>query len=81
MKHLLRIAGRNGAAIVISGVVVGLALPFLSDLARPYLTVAISIFTFGPFLKFDTKSFKTEAVNVRRNVLIILWATFGIPLV
>ena len=81
MKHLLRIAGRNGAAIVISGVVIGLALPFLSDLARPYLTVAIFIFTFGSFLKFETKSFKTEAANVRRNALIVLWATFGIPLV
>lgn len=80
MKQLLRIAGRNGAAIVIAGVVIGLALPFLSNLARPHLAVAIFAFTFGSFLKFDTSSFKTEAVNVRRNVLIVLWATFGIPL-
>ena len=80
MKRLLMLAGRNGAAIVIAGVVVGLGLPSLSNLARPYLAVAIFAFTFGSFLKFDAGTFKTEAVNVRRNVLIVLWATFGIPL-
>jgi bile acid:Na+ symporter, BASS family len=81
MRHLLRIAGQHGAAIVIAGVVIGLALPFLAELARPWLGVAIFIFTFGSFLKFDGKSFRNEVENVQRNVLMVLWATFGIPLV
>jgi len=81
MKHLLRTAGQHGAAIVIAGVVLGLALPFLADLARPYLAIAIFIFTFGSFLKFDGASFKHEVANVKRNALMVLWATFGIPLV
>src|SRR5580698_4376500 len=81
MKQLLRLAGKHGAAIVIAGVVIGLALPSLSELARPWLAIAIFIFTFGSFLKFDGASFKTEIANVQRNVLMVLWATFGIPIV
>src|SRR5580698_682310 len=81
MRQLLRLAGQHGAAIVIAGVVIGLVLPSLSELARPWLAVAIFIFTFGSFLKFDGDSFKTEIANVRRNILMVLWATFGIPLV
>jgi BASS family bile acid:Na+ symporter len=81
MKKVLRLAGQNGAAIVIAGVIIGLCSPLLSALARPYLAVAIFIFTFGSFLKFDSGSIGTEVANVRRNVLMILWATFGVPLI
>jgi BASS family bile acid:Na+ symporter len=81
MKQLLRAAGRHGAAIVISGVVLGLALPLLAEIARPYLAIAIFIFTFGSFLKFDSTSFKSEVANIKRNILMVLWATFGIPFV
>jgi bile acid:Na+ symporter, BASS family len=81
MKNVLRWAGQNGALVVIAGVVIGLCIPFFSDLARPYLSIAIFIFTFGSFLKFDSKSIGGEVANVTRNVLMILWATFGIPLI
>jgi bile acid:Na+ symporter, BASS family len=81
MRQLLRLAGQHGAAIVIAGVVIGLVLPSLSELARPWLAVAIFIFTFGSFLKFDGNSFNSEIANVRRNILMVLWATFGIPLI
>lgn len=81
MRQLLRLAGQHGAAIVIAGVLIGLAVPVLSNAARPWLAVAIFIFTFGSFLKFDATSFKAEVANVKRNTLMILWATFGMPLV
>jgi bile acid:Na+ symporter, BASS family len=81
MKSALRWAGQNGALVVIAGVVLGLGVPMLSDLARPYLAVAIFIFTFGSFLKFDAKSIGGEVANVQRNALMILWATFGVPLI
>lgn len=81
MKNILRWGGQNGALVVIAGVVIGLCVPFFSDLARPYLAIAIFIFTFGSFLKFDSTTIGSEVGNVRRNVLMILWATFGIPLV
>lgn len=81
MKNVLRWAGRNGAAVVIAGVVIGLGVPSLSALARPYLAVAIFIFTFGSFLKFDGKSIGSEVANMQRNVLMVVWATFGVPLV
>lgn len=80
IRRVLRWAGQNGAAVVIAGVIIGLCIPFLSDLARPYLSVAIFIFTFGSFLKFDSKSIGSEIANVKRNSLMILWATFGVPL-
>jgi bile acid:Na+ symporter, BASS family len=81
MKSLLRWAGQNGAAVVIAGVVIGLCVPLLSELARPYLAVAIFIFTFGSFLKFDGKSLGSEISHVTRNALMVLWATFGVPLI
>jgi BASS family bile acid:Na+ symporter len=81
MKSVLRWSGQNGAAVVIAGVLIGLSIPFLSELARPYLAVAIFIFTFGSFLKFDSKSLGSEISNVTRNTLMVLWATFGVPLV
>src|SRR3984885_13273906 len=81
MKSVLRWAGQNGAAVVIAGVVIGLGVPMLSDLARPYLAVAIFIFTFGSFLKFDGKSIGSEVANMQRNILMVLWATFGVPLI
>jgi predicted Na+-dependent transporter len=80
MKGALRFAGKNGAWVVIAGVVLGFLLPVLSDAARPYLSLAIFAFTFGSFLKFDLKSFRAEVVQGRRNVAIVGWATFGIPL-
>src|SRR6201992_1042290 len=81
MKAILRWAGQNGALIVIAGVLIGLAIPSIADLARPWLSIAIFIFTFGSFLKFDSKALGGEVAHVRRNLLIILWATFGIPLI
>jgi BASS family bile acid:Na+ symporter len=80
IRRVLRWAGQNGAAVVIAGVIIGLSLPFLSELARPYLSVAIFIFTFGSFLKFDSKTIGSEIANMKRNSLMILWATFGVPL-
>jgi bile acid:Na+ symporter, BASS family len=81
VKSIFRWAGQNGALVVIAGVVIGLCIPFLSDLARPYLAIAIFIFTFGSFLKFDVSTIGNEVANVKRNVLMILWATFGVPLI
>ena len=80
IRRVLRWAGQNGAAVVIAGVIIGLCIPFLSELARPYLSVAIFIFTFGSFLKFDSKTIGSEIANMKRNSLMILWATFGVPL-
>jgi bile acid:Na+ symporter, BASS family len=81
MKTILQWAGRNGAAVVIAGVIIGLCIPLLSELARPYLAVAIFIFTFGSFLKFDGRPVRTEGAYVRQVALMVLWTTFGIPLI
>ncbi|WOJ89700.1 hypothetical protein RZS28_18280 [Methylocapsa polymorpha] len=80
MKNILQFAGRNGALVVIGGVVLGFGVPELSDLARPYLAFAIFVFTFGSFLKFDPNSFRVETAHARRTLLMLAWATFGVPL-
>jgi bile acid:Na+ symporter, BASS family len=81
MKFVLRWAGRNGALVVVAGVAIGLCIPYLSALARPYLAVAIFIFTFGSFLKFDGTSLGREIINARQIALMVAWATFGVPVV
>ncbi len=80
MKMLLQWAGRNGALVVIAGVLIGLAAPLLAATARPYLGIAIFAFTFGSFLKFDRSTLKQDVGDARSVVLIVLWATFGVPL-
>jgi len=62
MKQLLRTAGQRDVAIVIAGMLVGLAIPSLAipslaDFAHPFLAIAIAIFTFGSLLKFDALGF------------------------
>lgn len=81
MKFILQWAGRNGAAVVIAGVVLGLCVPVCAELARPYLAVAIFIFTFGSFLKFDGSSLASEIAQGKRTLLMVAWTTLGIPLV
>lgn len=81
MKSVLQWAGRNGAIVVIAGVMLGLGIPDFADLARPYLAVAIFIFTFGSFLKFDGSSLTNEISQGKRIGLMVLWATFGVPIV
>ena len=49
MKSLFQFAGKNGAWVVVVGIVVGFSIPAVSNFARPYLAVAIFLFTFGSF--------------------------------
>jgi predicted Na+-dependent transporter len=80
MKAILQWAGKNGAIVVIAGVLIGLAAPPLSDLARPWLAAAIFVFTFGSFLKFDARSARDE-LAFRPTALMVIWTTFGMPVV
>ena len=80
MKSLLRFAGKNGAWVVVGGIVAGFLIPSLSAIARPYLAVAIFLFTFGSFLKLDIESFRNQFVHTRATFAMVLWATFGVPI-
>jgi predicted Na+-dependent transporter len=81
MTSLLRFAGKNGAWVVVAGIVAGFSIPIVSNFARPYLAVAIFLFTFGSFLKLDSESFRQQVMQTRAAVPMMLWATFGVPLV
>jgi predicted Na+-dependent transporter len=81
MTNLLRFAGKNGAWVVISGVILGFCFPILSATARPYLAIAIFLFTFGSFLKLDFAALREQVAQTKATLLMVLWATFGVPLV
>jgi BASS family bile acid:Na+ symporter len=81
MKNLLQFAGKNGAWVVVIGIVVGFCLPVVSNFARPYLAVAIFLFTFGSILKLDSEAFRRQVSETRAAVPMVIWATFGVPLV
>ncbi|HVH81387.1 MAG TPA: hypothetical protein VM782_18450 [Stellaceae bacterium] len=80
MTGVLRFAGRNGAWVVIAGVVMGLCFPFLSQLTRPYLAIAIFLFTFGSFLKIDAAAMRAQVLRGNTALLMVAWANLGVPL-
>jgi predicted Na+-dependent transporter len=81
MKSVLQFAGKNGAWVVAAGIVVGFCFPIVSNAARPYLAIAIFLFTFGSFLKLDTEAFRGLIGQTQATAAMVLWATFGVPLV
>ncbi len=81
MGNILRFAGRNGVWVVIAGVILGFAFPPLSNATRPYLAIAIFLFTFGSFLKLDAVAIRKQFAQTRATALMLVWATFGVPLV
>jgi predicted Na+-dependent transporter len=81
MTGLLRFAGKNGAWVVIGGVILGLCFPLLSQLTRPYLAIAIFLFTFGSFLKIDAAAIRAQFSQSNAALLMVLWANLGVPLV
>lgn len=78
--RVLAAAGRRGPVLLFGGVVIGLLLPGLAELARPLMGVAVFVFTLGAFLKVDGEAFRREVVERRSTVVILGWATFGVPL-
>ena len=76
---LLARAGRNGPALLCGGVLVGLAAPALAEAARPLMGAAVFVFTLGAFLKVDGAAFRGE-LGRPGTVLVLAWATFGVPL-
>lgn len=78
---LLGFAGRNGPLMLLGGVFLGLLAPPLADAARPLLGLAVFIFTLGAFLKVDMPSFRAELVRPGWIAAVLLWSTFGVPLV
>lgn len=80
MGHILRWAAKNGPAVVIAGVLIGLVCPPLAALARPCLPYCIFIFTLGSFLRLEVKSSRHERAGFRETALMTLWTTFGMPI-
>jgi BASS family bile acid:Na+ symporter len=80
VRRLLDFAGRNGPLILLFGVLTGLVLPPLAELARPLMGLAVFCFTLGAFLKVDGPAFRAETARPVLLGLVLLWATFGVPL-
>ena len=77
---LLAAAGRHGPALLCGGVLLGLAAPPLAEAARPLMSLAVFVITLGAFLKVDGAAFRAEAADRRPVLLVLAWATFGVPL-
>lgn len=77
---LLAAAGRHGPALLCGGVLIGLVAPPLAELARPFMGLAVFVFTLGAFLKVDGAAFRAEAADRRAVLLVLAWAAFGVPL-
>ncbi len=80
-SELLAFAGRNGPVLLFCGVLIGLVAPPLAEAARPLLGVAVFIFTLGAFLKVDLPAFRRETIRRTWIVGVLVWTTFGVPLV
>lgn len=81
MSNALGFAGRNGPVMLLAGVMTGLALPPLAEAVKPFLGLAVFIFTLGAFLKADAGSFKAELANPAWLSAALGWSTFGVPFV
>ena len=80
-RDILTFAGRNGPAMLFSGVLIGLIAPPLAEAARPLLGLAVFVFTLGAFLKVDLISFRKEIEQRAWIAGVLAWTTFGVPLV
>jgi predicted Na+-dependent transporter len=78
--RVLAFFGSRGPTMLLGGVLLGLAAPWLADVARPLMGVAVFIFTTGAFLKVDHAAFVAEASNKRWIAATLAWSTFGVPL-
>jgi hypothetical protein len=56
------------------GIVIGLSIPGLSIAARPYLPVAIFLFTFGLFLKLNDQELRDQLRDSGVTTMLIFWA-------
>jgi predicted Na+-dependent transporter len=80
LRDGLAFAGRNGPLMLFAGVLIGLLAPSLADAARPFLGLAVFVFTLGAFLKVDWDSFQREMQRRLWIAGVLTWTTFGVPL-
>jgi len=76
---LLALLGRLGARALAALVLVGVAVPPLGSLLRPYLTEAVFLLLTLSFLRVDTATLRA---HLRRPALILaatMWTTLGVP--
>ena len=79
--RLLTLAGRNGPVILLGGMLAGILVPPLTDYAKPFMGVAVFLFTLGAFLKFDLPGLRLELASPVATAVALIWITFGVPLV
>ncbi len=81
MKSVLRWAGQNGALVVIAGVVIGLCIPLFSKFSKTLSVDCDFHLHLWLVSEIRLQGYRRRSRACAANVLMILWATFGIPLV
>jgi BASS family bile acid:Na+ symporter len=75
----LAAAGRHGPSLLAGGVLIGLLVPQLADIARPFMGFAVFAFTLGAFLKVEEGAFRFELCHRKALTAVLTWSTFGVP--
>jgi BASS family bile acid:Na+ symporter len=73
-------AGQHGPALLCLGVLLGIALPPLAEMARPWMGLAVFILTLGALLRLDGPAFRTELACRRTMLAVLAWTVLGVPL-
>ncbi|BBP70868.1 hypothetical protein PHLH6_28720 [Pseudomonas sp. Seg1] len=68
MHRILAEITRRGPTVLASGCAIGLAIPYLADLARPLLPVMVFIFVLGTLLRINN----AEVIKAAKNLKISL---------
>ena len=79
--QVLRWLGAQGTRAVAALVFIGVALPPLGELLRPYVTEAIFVLLCISFMRVDVTALRAQ---LRRPGIVLaatLWTTFGVPLI
>lgn len=78
--RLLTLAGRHGPVMLLAGMMLGILAPPLTGYAKPFMGLAVFLFTLGAFLKVDLAGFRQELARPVAVAAALAWTTFGVPL-
>lgn len=79
LRDALGWLGRQGARTVAASIFVGIALPPLANVSRPYLTEALLVLLCLAFLRVEPKAIGAQAAHPRLVIAAASWITIAVP--
>jgi BASS family bile acid:Na+ symporter len=81
MERVILALAKRGPGLLALGVVVGLLWPWLAELARPAMPVAVFLLVLGTLLRVDTLQIKAALRRPSNSIVLPLIIMVGCPLV